>query len=729
MESPKLQAAFIERKNHWPPQSDNDTSVGSGGGVTAPVITTTKQPVPVPVPLNGHSKRLDPMERQKFRFPKERFSNTTSGTTMTTAAAVIDANLLSSLAEDRSFLATPAAPKTKVRLPTIPPSQCGEDDEDLHLPSSLYLMKLPAGAVPTEKKETDDIQNINENNDNSSSEAVWWPCLVFSNVRLATAMHCRLYHTHKMVHKALSKRMARDMLLTSVGMTSSNNKDDKDNKFAVVLPLKDANGCHSPLYNQMDATTTSPSSNLTSWAMMKQYPHELEAARGTDRYAALMEVERLLSQDVLSSDDDDNETPEENARRKRKRRLSYQIERQALAGKSFRFAASRPGDDSRTSSRTSKTMTTTNLGTKKSGESTYPCSRGRPLRFDGDWATKRGNNEDSSALSSNPRSTETQTGSMASMAGTATASTPQESRVCRASTHTPNPTTKAILPSVKPTGTAANADAAPTPVLKTPAPTQNRSSVIVKKAIRFPKASKRGSSKNKSKTPASKTKTPRVAAFIAKKSRTLASSTKKTTVRTDVTEDGQIEFTLPAWEEVQPLLELFGYTFSNNRYCCLNGDPDKNGAAVLNGDFFETLDDFRDHLCAYGVEYSGRKLPLKGLDGEDDKINTIKNWVNTAIVTKIRNATARRRNFCFEDLTPGEVLGQLQEFGILELRAYHWALPWVQPKEIVGEEIVILEYLGRHGIPQEFKDKIEPKKLAPLEFHLARKFNKSSTTL
>lgn len=168
---------------------------------------------------------------------------------------------------------------------------------------------------------------------------------------------------------------------------------------------------------------------------------------------------------------------------------------------------------------------------------------------------------------------------------------------------------------------------------------------------------------------------------------------------------------------------------SNSLYCCPNGDPDKNGAAVVNEDFFKTLDDFRDHLCACGVEYSGRKLPLKGLEGEKEKKEIIKNWVNTAIVTKIRKAPARHRNFRFEDLTPGEVLSQLQAFGVLELRGYHWALPWVQPKEIVGEENVILEHLGRHGIPQEFKDKMEPQKLAPLEFHLARKFNKSSTTL
>ncbi|KAG7344283.1 AAA domain containing protein [Nitzschia inconspicua] len=630
--------------------------------------------------LSKKQKRAFKFKRSNRPSKTQRFNNFGS--------VVVDP-----IVQETAYLKRTVAPAARptARLSSFPQvhhraDENDDDEEELLLSKALHLVPLPEDAVSVTSS--------------SPTTATWWPCLVFSNAADASTLHYKFYHKQELVHRELTKLVVKEMR-DCTNLVTAENDTNKENTFAVVLPLRNAKGCHKPLYN-VDATSA-----LKPWQMMIRYHKELNLAQSDDnpaRYKALVEVQRLLSLEVPSDDEAEEDTL------KRKNGY-YGKELEAIRGKRFRFQGFHHGNA---------------IGqlnpwlNNKSGISTFPSSAvrlNRSIRF------CRPSTESVSMdfnTENTPVAKETSTCKFGSLSTNTTMTTPMDANGREESASI---ATNFSPAECKPEAMSKK-DASSETASGMKTPSLPRKSSQARRQAKFPTKSSSTPKriKTKTNTSLSKSKQVRLESRILKASG--SSSSKHTRRESLVSSDDQTKFTVPSWDEVRPILELFGFTFPKNLFCRPNGDPTKNPTATLGKDYFLTLDDFRDNLCAIGIEFSGT-CPLKGVQGEADKKDMIKNWVITAIVTKIRNASAKQKNFYFQVLSPVNVRERLEYFGIMERRSYHWAMPWVQPNEIVTEEEGVMEYLGRHGIPKEFREKIDAKELASLEFHIASKFSKN----
>jgi Cdc6-like AAA superfamily ATPase len=207
------------------------------------------------------------------------------------------------------------------------------DADDIHLSSSLHLVELPADSITT---------TIIGSTTAAAIAPIYWPCLVFSTSAHASKMHYKYYSQQVEVQLQITKQVARDLLNSSLqhpasgsssgsggcNSSSSSNNNNTKQTFRVVLPLRDAKGCYQPLYN-VDC-----SSALNWWGIMTRYRRELNQSRHTNPalYAALLELERLLTYEVAS----DEETEEETLKRKGGH---TQDEIEMLKDKSFKFGS------------------------------------------------------------------------------------------------------------------------------------------------------------------------------------------------------------------------------------------------------------------------------------------------------------------------------------------------------------------------------------------------------
>jgi hypothetical protein len=529
--------------------------------------------------------------------------------------------------------------------------------------------------------------------------------------------------------------LAKKVALESMQKTSAIRDDDQI--FPVVLPLCNSRGCFPALF-QVPATDAA----LDSSGILKRYRQELDQARHNINinnnpalYKALLEVERLLHQEVPSDDDDDDDDDENPFVETRTKRKRTKEELQLLRSKKqFQFPSKGEHHvvtllDHVHASTLLAAPAKQSLRFSCAGPSKVQMPFGNPavaraVAPNVTVAEKAPGKDPTDTTQNETRHNATRQHSAASTAAAPTdtsnatnmhSAAPTQVSKPTDTSNTTNTTSAASTPVAKSASKSMDFVSEPTSILTTPAPKRGRSKV--KKTIKFPKKPS-NAKKLKARTPASKGRPPRRPSSIKKPNRINAVS------------GDPIPFIVPTWKEVQPLLELFGFTFSNkNLHCFPDGDPSQNSNAVLNRDYFTSLDEFRDNLCARGIEYVGRS-PLSGVSGEEEKKDTIKRWVNTAIVTMIRNApAARKREFCFYEMGPGEVREKLEQYGIIELQSYHWSMPWVQPNGMVAEEAEVLEYLGRHGMPNQFKEQMDPRELASLEFHIAQKFMKLDLTL
>jgi hypothetical protein len=221
-------------------------------------------PMPPPPPCKRY--------RTKYRLPKG-----TEKCVYTRRMAGVDLNAF-----------TNRRPTSNI-FPKRPPMHRGGEADNTRLSSSvIYLIQLPAEAVPTTSTA------------GSAAAPSYWPCLVFSTIAHASKLHYEYYKKQEAVQLQLTKQAANDMLNLSLknlaennsrSNSSSSNNNSNNQTFKVVLPLRDSNGCYPPLID------VNGSSALNSWDfIMTRYKQELNQSRRTNPalFAALQELGRLL---------------------------------------------------------------------------------------------------------------------------------------------------------------------------------------------------------------------------------------------------------------------------------------------------------------------------------------------------------------------------------------------------------------------------------------------------
>jgi hypothetical protein len=91
------------------------------------------------------------------------------------------------------------------------------------------------------------------------------------------------------------------------------------------------------------------------------------------------------------------------------------------------------------------------------------------------------------------------------------------------------------------------------------------------------------------------------------------------------------EVALLQFEDVKETLKMAGFVFKKNLYYRPGMDPKQNKSAVLGQDYFTTEQDFRENLCAYGLEDCD-----KWTEDNRYEVNT---WVRYSIAGSHRDRT------------------------------------------------------------------------------------------
>jgi hypothetical protein len=156
------------------------------------------------------------------------------------------------------------------------------------------------------------------------------------------------------------------------------------------------------------------------------------------------------------------------------------------------------------------------------------------------------------------------------------------------------------------------------------------------------------------------------------------------------------DYLVPTFAEVRPLLLKGGCVFRRNLYCRPGMDPSKNKKAKICCDYFESEKEFRDDLCAYGVDCDTTKW------SEDEKA-LVEKWVRYAIV----------RSEELKDLMPeSSPMSSGQAFKLLSSVGFNFnkvlmynTLPGVDRVSIApgmnafATEKELLNFLARFGLP------------------------------
>jgi hypothetical protein len=150
-------------------------------------------------------------------------------------------------------------------------------------------------------------------------------------------------------------------------------------------------------------------------------------------------------------------------------------------------------------------------------------------------------------------------------------------------------------------------------------------------------------------------------------------------------------------------------------------NPKTNPNAVLGRDYFESLEAFRQDLCAYGVD------DYVLWTAEDRK--TIKTWVR---LTVVKSVDLDKDSWPEHDgLTPLQALGILKDLeyrtALTQWGANTWLLPAVSPNEgVMGKTMFMDErslwnHLHRFGLSANVSlDKVDNQKLISLEMFMSQ---------
>ena len=205
-----------------------------------------------------------------------------------------------------------------------------------------------------------------------------------------------------------------------------------------------------------------------------------------------------------------------------------------------------------------------------------------------------------------------------------------------------------------------------------------------------------------------------------------SSTVKKRTSSHKEQPDGSVIIKIASFEEIKNRLEALGYTFVQHPdmheiiryYCRPNGNPEINPTAIENEDYFTSLQDFRKYLCQNGVECSDGQLPWDNGENGKETTEMIIDWVRYSILTTIDTKSEKEKRITYYPMEKKGIFGLLQEIKVVKLRGYDWVLR--HNEKVRGPEEEIWNYLGKHGLPQEAKSKIEEKEeLLALEVLIA----------
>lgn len=88
------------------------------------------------------------------------------------------------------------------------------------------------------------------------------------------------------------------------------------------------------------------------------------------------------------------------------------------------------------------------------------------------------------------------------------------------------------------------------------------------------------------------------------------------------------EIKVPTFRDVQHLLELVGFVFRESLYARPGMDPVVNERAEKGKDYFDSENEFRKHLCAYGIGFEPSCW-------KKEDATSLEDWVRFSIVTSL----------------------------------------------------------------------------------------------
>ena len=160
---------------------------------------------------------------------------------------------------------------------------------------------------------------------------------------------------------------------------------------------------------------------------------------------------------------------------------------------------------------------------------------------------------------------------------------------------------------------------------------------------------------------------------------------------------------VPDFSRIQRLLEKGGFIFPKNLYCRPGMDPRSNPEAKEGSDYFSTIERFRSHLCAHGVNVNPA-----GIWSPEEKA-LLSQWVRYDVVGTFK-LSPKDIPPMYDPLSPKAVFPLLMKLG------FGWkqfnnlmtnkslTLPGISDEEFksgigVFEREEILLYLARFGFP------------------------------
>ncbi len=176
-----------------------------------------------------------------------------------------------------------------------------------------------------------------------------------------------------------------------------------------------------------------------------------------------------------------------------------------------------------------------------------------------------------------------------------------------------------------------------------------------------------------------------------------------------------------AWELLK---SSFGFLYdsSNNAYCLPGNEnmPSKNPSAEKGVNYFETLQDLRHNLCAYGMPECNRR----STSPEFDHWAQIDNWLKYAHVTGLSDGAVIDQSDLGEPITFKTAWSLLKKFG-MKYSSSGYVIP---PSHPCGKtwkferQENFLEHLARFGLPSPdsvAKEKVTAEERMKLDFYIA----------
>ena len=617
--------------------------------------------------------------------------------------------------KDRTTLVRCAEPKASLAGPS-PPTTTTE--EKATSSASVEEAREPSAAVDDYVDEgfasflclVPLLVQVKENQEQENQEqgrhlaTCYWPSLVFESLEDAMLYHNKLYPKQTKIQKRLKSKFMRA------------SKKQIETKKMVILPLGDAEGCcpsemcSRPLYDNIDISSSSGGGDGGGgyWRTISKQTPTPKVIEGGNKVIRLLENSSVVGEYL--------------------KELMQQIPRVVPALDKAIMELERLSclDDEEENE---PFVSSLKVDSSPPQPVTFPVREASWLR-----PKRKTLEQQASAVKFPLSSKKSKKRSLQNESSSASNSDAGETTTATTTSSTNQTTLQGSTTSVNQTRTSSTPWKSPSPAFKS----TKRARLLVESTENAPTAASIAAAKVVVPAQTKKTKTlQQLAPTRMSPTTKLAGPKRKPTVI-----DSKAKISISSWAGVKPLLKQLGHVFydeGSNRelvqfYCLPNGDPNRYPEAVEGKDYFHSMESYRAHLCAHGVEYF-RAAKTHKTDGNnqsplgDNDLELISYWVRFHVYTQRTTGVRKAEEIADLELqgNEGSKIRLLQRIGYkYECRGVleGYTIPGEKKKRYLTEDR-LWEHLGKYGLSPlcDFEKLNSPEEKTALEIQIIRKYH------